>query len=47
MYSASQLDNATTFCLINCQLTEHSPRKNMVPLVLLLVSVSPARLLSH
>ena len=43
MYSASQLDKATTFSLIGCQLIKQSPRKNIVPLVLLLVSTSPAR----
>ena len=46
MYSTSQLDKATTFCLTDCQQTKQLPRKNMVPLVLLLVSTSPAKSLS-
>ena len=40
MYSASQLDRATTCCLTDCQLTRHLPRKKRIPLVLLLVSMS-------
>ena len=46
MYSASQLDRATTCCLTDCQLIRHLPRKNNVPPVLLLVSMSPVRLQS-
>ena len=46
MYSASQLDRATTCCLTDCQLIGHLPRKKSVPLVLLLVSMSPAWSLS-
>lgn len=46
MYSASQLDRATTCCLIDCQLTRHLPKKKSVPVVLLLLSMSPARSLS-
>ena len=46
MYSASQLDGATTCCLTDCQLTRHLPRKSSFLLVLLLVSMSPARSLS-
>jgi hypothetical protein len=41
MYSASQLDKATTCCLTDCQLTRLLPKKR-IPLVLLLVSMSPA-----
>ena len=44
MYSSSQLDKATTCCLTDCQLTRHLPKR--IPLVLLLVSMSPAWLLS-
>jgi len=40
MYSASQLERATTFCLMECQLTKQLPRKKSDPLVLLLVSTS-------
>src|SRR6185312_9510669 len=47
IYFASQLDSATTFCLVDCQQTKQPPRKNMVPLVLLLVSTSPTRALSQ
>ena len=47
MYSVSQLDSATTFYLVDCQQTNLPPRKNMVLLVLLLVSMSPARSLSQ
>jgi len=46
MYSASQLDRATICCLTDCQLTRHLPRKKRIPLVLLLVSMSPAWSLS-
>ena len=46
MYSASQLDKATTCFLTDCQLTRHSPGKKRIPLVLLLVSMSPAWSLS-
>src|SRR3954467_5248051 len=46
MYSASQLDMATTCCLTDCQLTRHLPRKKRIPLVLLLVSMSSAWSLS-
>jgi hypothetical protein len=46
MYSASQLDMATTCCLTDCQLMGHLPRKKRILLVLLLVSMSPAWSLS-
>jgi hypothetical protein len=46
MYLASQLDMAITCCLTDCQLMRHLPSKKMIPLVLLLVSVSPAWSLS-
>src|ERR1043165_8469593 len=46
VYSASQLDMATTCCLSDCQLTRHLSRKKKIPLVLLLVSMSPAWSLS-
>jgi hypothetical protein len=46
MYSASQLDRAATCCLTVCQLTRHLPRKNIILLVLFLVSMSPAWSLS-
>ena len=46
MYLASQLDRATTYCLTDCQLTRHLPRRKRIPLVLLLVSMSPAWSLS-
>jgi hypothetical protein len=46
MYSASQLDKATTYCLINYQLTRHLPKKKRIPLVLLLVSMLSAWSLS-
>jgi hypothetical protein len=46
MYSASQLDMTTTCCLTDCQLMGHLSRKNRIPLVLLLVSMSPAWSLS-
>ncbi|WVZ70814.1 hypothetical protein U9M48_019451 [Paspalum notatum var. saurae] len=46
-YSASQDDRATTHCLTDCQLIKQSPRKNSVPLVLFLVSMSPAKSLSQ
>jgi hypothetical protein len=36
MYSASQLNKATTCCLTDCQLTGHLPKKKRIPLVLLL-----------
>jgi hypothetical protein len=39
MYSASQLDKATTCCLTDCQLTRHLLKKKRIPLVLLLVSM--------
>jgi hypothetical protein len=41
MYSASQLDKATTYCLTDCQLTRHLSKKKRIPLMLLLVSMSP------
>jgi hypothetical protein len=37
MYSASQPDKATTYCLTDCQLTSLLPKKKRIPLVLLLV----------
>jgi hypothetical protein len=46
MYSASQLDKTTTYCLTNCQLMGHLAKKKRIPLVLLLVSMSPAWSLS-
>jgi hypothetical protein len=46
MYSASQLDKATTCCLTDCQLMRHLPKKKRILLVLLLVSMSPAWSLS-
>jgi hypothetical protein len=46
MYSASQLDKATTCCLTDYQLTRHLPKKKRIPLVLLLVSMSSAWSLS-
>uniref|UniRef100_A0A0A9BHB1 Uncharacterized protein n=1 Tax=Arundo donax TaxID=35708 RepID=A0A0A9BHB1_ARUDO len=46
IYSASQLDNATTFCLVDCQQIGLSPRKKIIPVVLFLLSTSPARSLS-
>jgi hypothetical protein len=46
MYSASQLEKVTTCCLIDCQLTRHLPKKKRIPLVLLLVSMSPTWSLS-
>jgi hypothetical protein len=46
MYSASQLDKATTCCLTDCQLTRHLLKKKRIPLVLLLVSMSSAWSLS-
>uniref|UniRef100_A0A0A9CCE6 Uncharacterized protein n=1 Tax=Arundo donax TaxID=35708 RepID=A0A0A9CCE6_ARUDO len=46
MYSASQLDSATTFCFADCQLIGASPRKKITPVVLFLLSTSPARSLS-
>jgi hypothetical protein len=46
MYSASQLNKATTCCLTDCQLTRHLPKKKRILLVLLLVSMSPAWSLS-
>jgi hypothetical protein len=45
MYSASQLDKATTCCLTDCQLTRLLLKKR-IPLVLLLVSTSPTWSLS-
>ncbi|WVZ64979.1 hypothetical protein U9M48_014417 [Paspalum notatum var. saurae] len=42
MYSASQLDSATTFCLADCQLIGLHPRKKRIPEVLFLPSTSPA-----
>jgi hypothetical protein len=45
MYSALQLDKATTCCLTDCQLTRHLLKKR-IPLVLLLVSMSPSWSLS-
>jgi hypothetical protein len=41
IYSASQLDKATTSCLTDCQLMRHLSKKKRIPLVLLLVSMSP------
>ena len=47
MYSASQLDKATTCCLTDYQLTRHLlQRKKRIPLVLFLVSMSLAWSLS-
>jgi hypothetical protein len=46
MYSASQLDKATTCCLTDCQLTRHLSKKKRILLVLLLVSMSSAWSLS-
>ena len=46
MYSASQLDRATTYYLTDCQLTRHLLRRKRIPLVLLLVSMSSAWSLS-
>jgi hypothetical protein len=37
---------ATTYCLTDCQLTRHLPKKKRIPLVLLLVSMSSAWSLS-
>jgi hypothetical protein len=41
MYSASQLDKATTCCLTDCQLMMLLSKKKRILLVLLLVSMSP------
>jgi hypothetical protein len=46
MYSASQLDKATTCCLTDCQLMGLLSKKKRNSLVLLLVSMSPAWSLS-
>jgi hypothetical protein len=46
MYLASQLDMAATYCLTDCQLMGHLPRKKRILLVLLLVSMSPSWSLS-
>ena len=40
MYSGSQLESATTFCLINCQVTKQLPRKKSVPRALACVDVA-------
>lgn len=39
MYSASQLDEVTTSCLIDCQLIKLLSRKNKVSLMLLLDAI--------
>jgi hypothetical protein len=46
MYSASQLDKATTCCLTDCQLMRLLLKKKRISLVLLLVSMSPVWSLS-
>jgi hypothetical protein len=47
MYSASQLEKATTCYLTDCQLTRYLlKKKKRIPLVLLLVSISLAWSLS-
>jgi hypothetical protein len=46
MYSVSQLDKVITCCLTDYQLTRLLPKKKMIPLVLLLVSMSPVWSLS-
>jgi hypothetical protein len=45
-YSASHEESATTRCLMDGQQINQLPRKKRVPLVLFLVSMSPARSLS-
>jgi len=46
MYFASQEDSATTLCFCDCQVMTLLPRKKRTPVVLLRVSMSPARSLS-
>jgi hypothetical protein len=46
MYSASQMDKATTCCLTDCQLIRLLSKKKGILLVLLLVSMSLAWSLS-
>jgi hypothetical protein len=46
MYSASQVESATTFCFWDCQLMGLLPRKNSTPVVLLRESTSLAMSLS-
>jgi hypothetical protein len=46
MYSTSQEESATTFCLEDCQVMGLLPRKKTMPVVLLRWSMLPARLAS-
>jgi hypothetical protein len=43
IYSDSQLNCATTFCFVDCQVIGLFAKKKIIPVVLFLASTSPAK----